>query len=469
MSLNNIESRRRQFEKFKSINRNQKQQQFKKFKPNRGAQREVLKLMMASDAPPIIWMCAGIGAGKTILGAALTCWQVVKYPERRKLIVAASYDQLQLSTLNTLVRFCEDYGIPYEPRRQDIRDSCRSMAARREIKIAGNSITCVSADNFLGEKQIGRGQEFRYFWGDESDYYAEAFDVILGRLSRGPGKGCHSLITSSINRYDPFGGLYKYFAAPERTQYMIERYKLIQASTKENIYLDSNYYDDLAATFEDDATRQIELEAQFVAPNSSTRVFAFFSRKNHLVKPFKWQQKYENHLLLSFDFNINPATCIAAVTIAEKTYVVREWKLPNTTSFELSQNVIYWLQENQIFSVKITGDSTGNNRVAQSRTSNWDIILESFKEEDIATILDIPSKNPLLEESANGCNRMLRQNRVYIFESCKFLINDLEVVRWKERGKIDKSNLSATHLSDCFRYLLHLTGRKTPKVPAMLL
>lgn len=432
---------------------------FEEFKPKKGGQVEFFEavpLDSIENTPyRAIWLKGGIGSGKSHVGAAFACSRAFLDPTSRGLITANTYSQLETSTLIALASFCEQFNIPIEPRRSTVEETAKAIAARRLVKIFDASILVLSAEAFMGQTvnstESGRGLECRWIWGDELSYSAKsAWDTMNGRLGRGKGKikGL-ALITSSINRNDPYNFLWSTFIDPERSDDLKRLYKSINLLTIDNDSLDSDYVTSLEASFTKELAA-IELRGEFAVTTEGV-VFSYFDRAKH-VKTQTHDKLYPLHL--SFDFNRHPATATVSQNIGDKIHVLKEFYLLNSDTFKLAIEVKEWVAAIAPFYFEIHGDATGSNKSANSTQSNWDIIGNEFHGMNFARRYG--KTNPPVIDTINAVNCLLKQNRIEVDSSCKELIKDFEQVKFDKIGGLDKkSDLMRCQVIDSIRYLVN--------------
>lgn len=437
---------------------------FSTFTPNPGGQSEFFSYLPIDSRADVEarWVAAigGIGGGKSWVGAVWFCSRCLLFPDSRGLITANDYPQLETSTLVTLAEVCEYYKIPLWPKGEDADETAKMIANRRLCKIGKCSVLVISANKFGGTtkkaKQSGRGLQVKFIWADEFAYAdLSAFETINGRLGRGKGElSGIGVITTTPNRLVPFNWLYDYFDNPERDENKQRLYKAFHILTRENVAnLGESYVGGLEASYTPELAA-IELEGKF-ARITTGLAYKYFSRADHvLLSGVEYSPHEEVHL--SFDFNVNPMTAIAARKLKEGIVVLREWRLEDSDTFEMSKQVFDWLKlAGHQAKVYIHGDASGNNRSTNSRLTNWAIIWQAIRERGLNGVKCYGSKNPAVLDTVLSVNSLFRQDRLFVI-GVPYLVKDLEQVAWTADGKeLDKkTDASLTHLSDCLRYLV---------------
>lgn len=175
---------------------------------------------------------------------------------------------------------------------------------------------------------------------------------------------------------------------------------------------------------------------------------------------FKWDRKLITpglqaipHLpiILSFDFNVEPNTCLAGqIDGFQRVRVLDEYRLMNSDPGEICERVLIDYPNSMLL---VTGDASGMNRIAAKRD------LNCYKE--IKRVLrlgmgqfKVPSFNPRIKNTRILCNALLHRHPDYQFsDRVPYLIMDIEETQADEHGGIDESkDKHKGHLFACWRY-----------------
>lgn len=180
-------------------------------------------------------------------------------------------------------------------------------------------------------------------------------------------------------------------------------------------------------------------------------------------KPFCYAFQKEKHIrecelnpnltvYLSFDFNVDPITCLVSQFGPGWYYHLDEFRLSNSDVYELCEQIRV-RYPNAFFVV--TGDATGLSRTVSTKgnVNNYTIICRELRLAE--TQLKLPSVNPPIAESRTLSNALLANYPdMRISPRCAYLIEDLQWVQVKDDGQIDKAADSRrSHLLDCKRYM----------------
>ena len=188
--------------------------------------------------------------------------------------------------------------------------------------------------------------------------------------------------------------------------------------------------------------------------NSADKFCYSFDENKH-VKSCEWDNKQKTYL--SFDFNVNPITCMVIQDHGCVIRVQEVIQLENSNIYRLC-DVVATKYPNAYFVV--TGDASGKNKstVQQDNLNNFDII--KMKLNLSKGQMQYTASNPKLEDSQILVNSILEHLPIKIDpDKSSKLINDCKFVEMRADGTIKKGdrndpNQQADAL-DCFRYFLN--------------
>jgi len=157
---------------------------------------------------------------------------------------------------------------------------------------------------------------------------------------------------------------------------------------------------------------------------------------------------------LSFDFNIDPFSCIVYQSDKGSLHVLEEIRLGNSDIYQMCDVVRSKYPPKEHFYIA-TGDRTGYNQtgVVRGKTSYWNIIKQQLGLKDAQ--LKLRSRNLDLIESRVLCNAALKTKDVCIDKSCETLIRDCKYATVDQKGVLVKDRVkNKNDFLDCFRYAL---------------
>ena len=225
---------------------------------------------------------------------------------------------------------------------------------------------------------------------------------------------------------------------------LLPPYCYVPAYISDNPYLPEQYVSGLKHLDSITYRRFVEGDWSAFAVNNP---FAYaFDATKHLG-PVAFDEKKQ--LNLSFDFNIDPITCIAGQDLN----IIQEFRIKNSDIYELCDR-IKAMFPNALFVV--TGDATGHNRSALAK-GNINYYLAIRQRLNLSQgQMKQPSINPAVSDSRVILNSILQNGNLLINpETCPYLIQDLQSVEVDDKGDIDKAkDKYKSHLLDCLRYYL---------------
>lgn len=156
-------------------------------------------------------------------------------------------------------------------------------------------------------------------------------------------------------------------------------------------------------------------------------------------------------LYLSFDFNVEPITCLAEQHDLHFVHFIKEFRLVKSDIDELCEFIVTTFPNAHFM---VTGDASGAARTALKKNLNYYKSIRIGL--DISTLqLKVPRANPAVRNTRVLCNSLLAKHPQFFINTlaCPNLTIDLNSVVVDENGDIDKDkDKRKTHLLDCFRY-----------------
>ena len=169
---------------------------------------------------------------------------------------------------------------------------------------------------------------------------------------------------------------------------------------------------------------------------------------------------------LFFDFNVNPF-CVGAghfisrVDEYRKPYqdihIFREFVIRNSNTPEMCRNILEVFQNHKAGLI-VYGDATGKSRDTSSSLSDYQIIIDAFKNVP-GFQLKVKDANPFVKDRINAVNSKLcamdGSRHIFLKPGLKALPKDLmNVVRKDGSTDLDKSDPDLTHISDGLGYMV---------------
>ncbi len=204
------------------------------------------------------------------------------------------------------------------------------------------------------------------------------------------------------------------------------------------------------------------------------RAYHAFDRV-HNVRKFGLDRRAP--LAWALDFNMNPLCSVLLQAVGGRVLILEEMILPDSNTLAACEELLSRTQKWHAgfpMEIYVYGDATGEQHRTSSSRTDWQIVKDFFGRhpDRYRPIFRVPSANPPVKDRVNCVNAMLRnyagQQRLFVNQSCKHLIQDFEQVSWKADphgntlADLDKSDPRRTHASDAVGYYV---AREFPMRP----
>lgn len=193
--------------------------------------------------------------------------------------------------------------------------------------------------------------------------------------------------------------------------------------------------------------------------------FAYaFDKDKHIVQGLQYNPDHE--LYLSFDFNVNPISCLAAQHYNDTLYCLRCFKLENSNIYELC-DVIRATYPSSLYIV--TGDATGRatSALVNDNLNYYKVIKQQL--DLLEQQIQVPAINPSLVENRVVCNAVLQTRDIKIdSQHCAPLEYDLTYCEVDESNKLVKNRTNEARKADAldtFRYLINKLYKNILSLP----
>lgn len=238
---------------------------------------------------------------------------------------------------------------------------------------------------------------------------------------------------------------------PRELNELIEKNKdivLVEGTSYDNkANLPINFIEDLEATYDPD-TVQREIYGRRIT-SSARRPFMYCFSDRHVVQGLYYRKEYP--IYLSFDFNVNPMSCVMVQTGTDKegTFIefIDEIHLPNADIDDVCKEINRRYPEALFL---VTGDRSGMARTGLQKNLNYYVSIKkalALSEKQFT----IPV-NPHYNESIVLCNSILAKHpRVYFDKDrCKETIFDMRYVEWDGTKPVKDDRSKREQQADLF-------------------
>lgn len=332
--------------------------------------------------------------------------------------------------------------------------STKSEQVKQITLITGGKIDFWSMD----DPNSGRGRKYKRAIVDEAEkarHFKEAWELTI-RATLADYKGDAWFMSTP-----KFGQTYFKEIAKNKDKAGFEDWMAWVKTTYDNPHISKEEIDHVKAQLD-----HLSFRCEYMAEDVDIvgRPFAYsFNLEKH-TGAIKYNQLHP--LYLSFDFNVDPITCVAFQHYDKWIYAVHEFRLSNSDIYELCDRVRAQFPYAVYF---VTGDATGQARSAISKgnLNYYSIIRQKLSLNPQQ--LKVPSINPSVSDTRVLMNSIFQNgNFLADREHCPYFIKDLQYVEVDDQGDIVKDRTSETKLADlldCGRYYLNTFHKSFIKLP----
>lgn len=158
-------------------------------------------------------------------------------------------------------------------------------------------------------------------------------------------------------------------------------------------------------------------------------------------------------VLIGMDFNVNPMSAVVACKAADQLHVFDEIVIPNSNTQEMSEEIRRRFPVGR--DVAVYPDPSGNARKTSAPVGQTDFaILREHGFRVIAPKGAIPIADRVNEVNALACNAK-GERRLFVHPRCRFLLEGLEGLTYKEGTSVPDKDLGIEHGVDALGYLVH--------------
>ena len=388
----------------------------------------------------------GYGSGKTFCGSLLGILFCLKYPGVTGLVGAQTYTLLRDTTLKQYFEhldnmgFREGYHYDYQKSEEILKFKNGSEILFRHLqepnKLKSLNLAFVELEEM-------------------SDTPESTFKMLISRLRQTikpewKKNGFKYRLFGHTNPESSKGWIYKYFVGEKP-----DNYRLIQAPTTQNKFLEPDYVESMKELYDEEYYR-INVLGEF-GDYTSGLIVKNFSNEN--IKELHYRPDLPLHL--TFDFNVDPMSCILAHVAGGKVFYFDEFILENTTTQGTMDEVLkkYPAHKTDII---INGDASGDNRSTQSEVSNYVIIRNALKRHypNNKIKFDLRPYNPPIKNRIASFNAMIRnhngERKIFIDKRCKWLLYNIYNLKYKVGSDVvDVPTYSQIKTENNLKYLEH--------------
>ena len=410
-------------------------------------------LMAAEGLNDYRFMCYGgaAGGGKTFTTMSALITLCIIYPGSRWAVFRASYTNMLETTIPSIGRILGEN--PNWKFSGGVGASWTHIPSGSKIMFMSENINAdPDLNHILGLEINGAVLE------QAEEMSSMLFDVLQTRVGRWKlsGRMPKPIILMTLNPAQTW--VKEVFFEPYIKEQLKAPFYFKQATLEDNPHLTEDYKKSMYGMSNERERRRLVFGdwTNFIDQN---KLWAYsFNREKHVAKDIgdvKWSGDPSLHLILSFDFNVNPMACGVFQIGGGEYRCIEMIKLANSDIYKMCQYIK--VKYGNRFHYWVTGDASGLNATAMVRDNlNYYRIIKNELGLTEACF-KLQTKNPPLEDNQVLVNAVLEKINVKIHpEKAKWLIWDLENVQSSPDGGILKSNRNdqkqQADALDAFRY-----------------
>lgn len=383
------------------------------------AQQEFLNIPHNNTLDVAIYQ-GGYGSGKTWCGSLLGILLAMKYPGCRGLVGAKEYELVRKTTLVSylehLGKMGFKYGVDYSYNKVD-----------KIIKFSNGSEILFSA---LDDPEKFKSLNLHWAEIEEASQVSDStFKQLIGRLRNTfigkDWKDFRYRLFGHTNPQPDKGWIWRRFVEEAK-----ENYRLVIAPTTNNIFLPEHYVESMKESFDEEYYR-INVLGEF-GDYASGLVVKGFNEKN--IANLSYRKEMPLHL--TWDFNVDPMSCIIAHKTDKCVYYFDECVLENSSTERTINEIIKRYPDHE-GDIIINGDASGDNRSTQSEYSNYVIIKNALQKHypNKKIKFDLRPFNPPIKNRIAAFNAMIcnsnGERRLFVDRKCKHLLNNIYNLKYK--------------------------------------
>lgn len=385
----------------------------------------------------------GYGSGKTFCGSLLGIMLCIKYEGIRGLVGAQTYPMLKDTTMQQYFEHLDNMGF--------------KAGYHYTFKVADGKLIFWNGSEILfrhlQEPEKLKSLNLGFVELEEMSNVPEAtFKMLISRLRQNNiwGEDFQYRLFGHTNPESSKGWIYKYFVEQKP-----DNYRLILAPTTQNTFLSPDYVENMKKLYDEEYYR-INVLGEF-GDYTSGLVVKNFTNDN--IKELHYQPDLPLHL--TFDFNVDPMSCILAHVADGKVFYFDEFILENTTTQGTMDEVLkkYPAHKSEII---VNGDASGDNRSTQSEVSNYVIIRNALKRHypNNKIKFDLRPYNPPIKNRIASFNAMIcnhnGERKIFIDKRCKWLLYNIYNLKYKVGSDVvDVPTYSQIKTENNLKYLMH--------------
>jgi phage terminase large subunit len=408
-------------------------------------------LPLWDDVTKVLLLYGGYGSGKSVFIVDKLLNKCLTAPYFRCFYGRKIHDTVRISVFATLCDRIEELKLQHLFIYSKADNSSMVIRCREN----GNSFNPFGADNADKLKSV---KDPSHIFCEEFDQFSEKdFGVLVSRLRT------EKVATQFIGAFntttvtDTHWIKQAFFGERKKFDYPI---KALFCNYTDNYFINKKEYEQtlwIAAAFNETKFREISAGEWGSEQKDNLFIYSLREKERKDLRPGYCHVvegmtvDYSLPVILSFDFNVDPITCLVIQHATNLSWVsvIQEYRLLNSDIFELTERIA---NDHPGAYFIVVGDASGKNRTAITRGNKnyYYFIKEQLKTNNFKLL----SKNPSVANQRALTNIVLTKHPAYLInKTCNFLIEDITNVVTDEEGAMDqKKDKHRSHLLACLLY-----------------
>jgi phage terminase large subunit len=421
---------------------------------------EIQELLLANGAVPVndiyydLWdddskiliLYGGYGSGKSVFFVDKLINECLNNEYFRCFYGRKIYDTVRISVFQTLADRIEERGLSQEFIYSKADNSSMIIKAKR----SGGTFNPFGSDNAAKLQSV---KDPSHIHCEEMDQFTQKdFGILMSRLRTtkvktkfmGAFNTTHVKETHWLKKT-----LFSDQADSDFSTYTINK---VFCNYTDNFFINKEEYEQtlwLSSGFNEQKYNEIAAGEWGVEEVGHPFIFNL-DRKRHIIPglgviPFL-------PIRLSFDFNVDPITCMAGQVseMKDEVRILDEFRLLNSDIEELCLRIASFYPDKMLI---VTGDASGQSKTALKRELTYYKEIKRILKLEMGQF-KLPGANPGIKNTRVLCNALLKKHPNYKFsDRVPYLIQDIEQTETDEHGKIDESkDKHKGHLFAAWRY-----------------
>jgi len=391
-----------------------------------------------------------VRGGKTFV--AITCLAVFckMFPQSRWLIIRDSFTNLELTTIPSLEKL-----LP-ESNTRSIKKYSRS-SGNWFVEFQNGSKIILSSESIHHDPQLKwmDGIECNGIFLEQMDGLDEkTFNKSIERIGSWTIANMPKPIL--LGSFNPAQNWVKEkIYEPYKSGKLKTPYFFLEAFPKDNPYVTDEQWK--AWENLDPVSYKVRIEGDWYAYDQQNLFIYTFNEMRNVAK---LEADPNEIYYLSFDFNVNPMTCLVCQhnEMREQIMILREIRIENATIYDMCEVLKAEFNPGQI---KITGDPRGTARHSLSLSAalnHYAVIVDQLRISERQ--VELPQAYPAPAEEHNilrliANSLLCRYPQLYIDEGCKYLLQDIKYITTVNGRREKLKEGKGGHLLDCMLYYFY--------------